>query len=165
MASIWDTPEGKLGKEGEEWVLEWRRKNNIYVMPATDYSGADGTKVPMIRTWNKNLILPDFYCAKNGASWWDEAKAKSNSLKWRMEGGREYHGIEERQLHHYQEVNQITGLPVGLVVYEKSTRTYLYLPNFLSIEPTYLGSGRIESGASTGTMMVNYPRDAFKEVG
>ena len=31
MASLWDTPEGKLGKEGENWVLKWRRDAGIYV--------------------------------------------------------------------------------------------------------------------------------------
>tara|TARA_Y100000310_G_scaffold190269_1_gene190192 strand:- start:104 stop:622 length:519 start_codon:yes stop_codon:yes gene_type:complete len=164
MASIWDTPEGKLGKEGENWVLKWRRDAGIYVMPATDYSGTDGTHAPMIRTWREKIVLPDFYCAKGGVSWWDEAKSKSEPLKWRMHGGKLYHGIEKRQLGHYLRVNEITGLPVGLVVYEQCSGTYLYLKNFLHIEPVVLGNGRIKGGASDGAEMVNYARSDFKEI-
>jgi hypothetical protein len=162
MADFWDTPEGKLGKDGELAVLSWRRKSNTYVMPASEYSGKDDTRAPMICTLKERVILPDFLCAKNGRTWWDEAKAKSKALSWRNHGGKKYHGIEKRQYHHYRAIRRITGLPVGLIIYEKDTGTLLYLKDFLDRRPADLGCVRIRNGKSSGTHMVNWARDDFR---
>ena len=164
MSTIWDTPDGKLGKEGEDAILALFRDKGIYVMPASDYNGKDGTVAPMIRTHRDNLILPDFYCAKSGRSWWVEAKAKSAPLHWRKTDTL-YHGVDTKQLNHYIHVCEITGLPMWLVVYEKPSGELLLLKDFLRREPVILGTGRIRGGRSSGVRMSNYKRTWFQEIG
>jgi len=162
---IWSTPEGKLGRAAEEWLLRWLRQRKVFVMPASYYSGKDDTRAPMMRSAADAIVLPDMLCAKDGATWWIEAKAKARPLEWRKHGGAKYHGIERRHYNHYSAIVATTGLRVHLVVFEESTSTFLYLPDLAHARPVDLGSTRIETGKNAGTAMINFRRDDFTAFG
>lgn len=160
MDDIINTPEFKMGREAEGLLIEWMRRR-YYVISIRDYNGTDLTLVPTTRSADDSIVLPDLLCSSGGESWWVECKAKSDPLCWHKEGGVLYHGIERRLLNHYVRIKAITGLRVDLVILEAG-EVFLYLRDLVSAKGKILGTGRMESGKSLGTAMINYRRDMFE---
>lgn len=162
--TFWEDSDGaKLGHEAEHQLVGWIRSRGVYVLPATDFS-LDATKPPKISCQDRDLVMPDFLCAKEGRCWWIEAKAKSGPLRWRNHNGREYHGFTYRHFVDYQEIAKQFGMRIDLIILESSTGTWLYGKDMLSMDQYDLGTGSIEAGASAGTRMVNFLRSDFVDI-
>jgi hypothetical protein len=160
----WNDPEAKLGKDAENKLLIFLRKRFL-VLSARDYSGCDGTHAPMMISCDTKIILPDFMCAKDGRSWWVEAKAKTESILWRTGpyAGMNFHGIDQRQFDHYRDISVITGMRISLVVFDKSKNQFLYLEDLIGSDGVILGDGTMKKG-NQRIKMINFRVAEFENL-
>jgi len=161
MGSFWDTKSGKLSIRGEDVYLGWMR-SGVFAWSARDYNGKDGSVAPMIKSATEGIVLPDFFCAWLGTSWWIEVKYKTIRLYWKNHSCY-YIGIESRLLSDYSRIAFETGLRCDLVVYCADVRKWFYLPDVPTVTPSDLGCEGIRTGDSAGTPMSNYYIEWFTE--
>lgn len=125
------------------------------MIPSYDYSGEDGNKAPKLHGAFTSFVIPDLDVAKDGRRIWIEVKTKTDATYTRITGRME-HGIPLRHFESYKQVEEITGCPVYLVVYEVKSGEVLI--GKLSILETV---ARYSRSRVMGDM-VFFPRDAFK---
>lgn len=101
-------------------VAQELQRQGYFVLPSYDYSGDDGNKSPRLQGDVAQYVVPDLDVSRNGKRMWVEVKTKSRPSIGRRSGKPE-HGIDGRHLSHYLKVQEITGCPVYVVVYETAT--------------------------------------------
>jgi hypothetical protein len=101
--------------------------------------------------------VPDLDISKDGVRRWAEVKTKAAATYTRVTGRYE-HGVPKRHYESYLKVQEITGCPVWLFVYEENTGTILCgrLDDLARVRREYVGDKMSRGG------MVFFPRSAFK---
>lgn len=115
-----DTEEFKRGRRGEQVVSELLKACGYYIIPSYDYGGEDGDKAPKLQGAQHGYAVPDLDAAHSGRRRWVEVKTKTHAIEYRKKKELR-HGIENRLLEHYREVQRITGCPVDICIYELSS--------------------------------------------
>jgi len=151
-----DTPEFLRGRNGEQLVAELVMRRGGFVIPSYDYSGSDN-KAPRMQGLRDSHILPDLDVSKRGTRVWIEVKTKAAASYTRITKRLE-HGIHRRHWDEYRKVQQITGTPVWLVIYEEATG------DVLAQAMDELDGCRREAKGMAPGGMVFFPRDAFKVI-
>ncbi len=154
------SPEFQQGCTGERRVAEELQRRGWYIVPSYDYSGADGDKAPRLQGLKISYVIPDLDGAKLGERRWFEVKTKTAATFTRV-SQRHEHGISRKHYESYKRVEQITGTPVWLVIYELSTDEILWCP--LDRLPTPRVSTMRKLG-DPGEDMVYFPRSAFRQL-
>ncbi len=121
-----ETPEFQKGRTGERIVADFLQGLGYYIIPSYDYAGEDGDKAPKLQGLTAGFAVPDLDIAREGKRKWCEVKTKQ-SASWTRITNRFEHGIPERHLRNYLKVQEITGTPVYLVVYEQDTSLLLVI--------------------------------------
>lgn len=109
----------KLAKP--EWLGLFGEAIWCRVLAAAGWHYVSLTKIceggaPLARGKDTKLILPDFEAYQGGKNVFVEAKAKTTSIVYRKKK-QERHGINERNYHHYTQIQRVSGKPccIGLV--------------------------------------------------
>lgn len=103
-----------LGKFGEAiWKRVLANSGWHYISLANIEDGG----APMARGNGGNIILPDFDAFRDGESVYVEAKAKTQSIRFRK-ANQERHGINERNWNHYRQIERTTGKPCCIAIVE-----------------------------------------------
>ena len=151
------SPEFKKGRTGEQLIAGMLQKQGWYVIPSYDYSGEDGDKAPKLEGVDNAYPVPDLDISKGGSRRWAEVKTKAAATYTHITKRLE-HGIPKRHFESYLKVQEITGCPVSLFVYEEDTGEVLYgsLDELAKVKRDYAG-GKMSKGG-----MAFFPRDAMK---
>ena len=155
QASFRDDPKFNMGRTGEKTVAEILQRRGWYIIPSYDYSGEDGDKAPKLHGAFNSYVIPDLDASKEGLRIWVEVKTKTAATYTRITRRLE-HGIPYRHFRSYREVEQITGCPVYLVVYEIETGEVL-AGRLVELEK----NARYSDSTVMGKMIF-FPRDVFK---
>lgn len=157
--NIWDTPEGKLGRAGEDLIRKWLKDEGYFVVPA-GYIENGGA--PMLEGWIRSHVLPDLMSFKNSKGTWVEVKTKTrptfNRNRNRME-----HGIPARHWRDYLQVELETGITGALAVLEAGVG-HILLADLSGIKPSAVimdGTGTIKA---YGEPMVFFNNDSFTRI-
>lgn len=150
-----DCPEFWRGRSGEKVVAALLNRRGFFVVPSYDYSGEDD-KAPKMHGPDADHVLPDLDLARLGRRYWGEVKTKAEPTFHRLTGRWE-HGICLRLWREYWRVQEITGAPVYLFVYEESSGDVLTrsLAKLDAAKRVYAGGRMGRHG------MVFFPRSAF----
>jgi hypothetical protein len=150
------TEEFRRGRNGEQRVADWLKRDGWLIIPSYDFSANDDHP-PRMEGHTQRFIIPDLDASKSGRRVWAEIKTKAGPLLHRASGILE-HGIPLRHYQQYLQVELETGCAVFLFIYEESSEALLYQ------KLSELGPPRIYSGdkMSFGGMAF-WPRDNFKQ--
>jgi hypothetical protein len=148
-------PEFLRGRAGERVVAAWLMKRGCYVIPSYDYGGEDGDKAPALQGLWTGHPVPDLDVSHGGNRFWVEVKTKREPTFHRISGTYQ-HGINNRLIKHYREVQSITGCPCWLFIYEELS--CWLLGELLDV----LGMPRVAK--CFGTPMAYWPRERFREL-
>lgn len=102
-------------REWEVRLARWVRSRGWFVVPTYDFSGKGEDKAPKLLApiGQRDLVLPDLQCFRNGELQWLECKWKARADRYRI-GGYDVTGISKRLFDHYQQVQKATGARVVL---------------------------------------------------
>jgi hypothetical protein len=148
------------GQAAERLVATFLRDERGYhILPAYDYSGADGEKAPKIQGATEGIIVPDLGMAKAGSLKWAEVK-----YKWRPTFTRATrslnHGIGRRKWCHYVRFQEKTGQRVWIFIVEGCSQKLLFERLDLLGPPNYIYRfDKMDPGG-----MVFWPRASFGSV-
>lgn len=145
-----------MGADGEQVVKNLLIQNGWLIIPSYAYTGPGDDKAPRMEGMNTYYIIPDLDICRLGTRRWIEVKTKTEatftSITQRLE-----HGIPLRHYYHYFEVQNATGCPVWLFVYELKTKAILYA----SLNALIYSVRKYEGGKMNRGGMAFFPRDAF----
>jgi len=113
------TPEFLLGESGEDVVIAFLKSKGWHIVPSRDYNkDKGGSKAPCLQGETTGFILPDLdiSCPRRGRRW-VEVKTY-NTSPFNRAHKINVHGVNVRHYRDYRSVEQITGAPVWLFVYE-----------------------------------------------
>lgn len=113
MTRFRDKPEYQRGVDFEKALSRYLQKLGWGVLPVYDYSGAEDKAPVMHCGSSEGLILPDFFIAKAGKTFWAEAKRKDHADYTWITGHHET-GINRRPYEHYCAVKKLSGIDVYL---------------------------------------------------
>lgn len=111
----------KRGQQSELTIRDWLEKQGYAVVPAYEKEPGD-FKGPRMFSADGDLVLPDLFACRGGASMWVEAKDKSG-FTWHRKTGEWTTGIDERVYLDYLKVAQKSGLPVWLFFLQRGLPT------------------------------------------
>lgn len=152
------TTEYKLGHDGELVIKQLLIDNGWLVIPSYAYTGKGNDKSPRLEGMNCFYVIPDLDVCKAGTRRWIEVKTKSKADFTRLTQRFE-HGIPLRHYRHYFDVQDATGCPVWLFVYELNTKSILYASlNALSYVARIYEGPKMSNGG-----MAFFPRDNFTD--
>ncbi len=107
--------ERERGKGAEIAVSGQYQREGRFVLPSYDYSGDGDNKAPILQCGNRRLILPDLLTfLPGGRKEWVEVKLKDETTLYRKTQTIET-GLSLRHFHHYQQVQQVTGIEVSIL--------------------------------------------------
>jgi hypothetical protein len=150
------TPEFLKGSNGEQVIKNLLIQNGWLVIPSYAYTGPGDDKAPRMEGMNTYFIIPDLDICKLGTRRWIEVKTKEKPIFTRITQRFE-HGIPLRHYYHYFEVQEASGCPVWLFVYEKQAGAILYASlNVLSYTVRKYTGDKMSRGG-----MAFFPRDSF----
>ena len=156
MPTLRESQEFKRGRSGEKAIAGFLKSRGCFIVPSYDYSGEDGNKAPKMEGEHFSFVIPDLDVANGGKRFWAEVKTKWEATLHRKSQTWE-HGISLRHYRHYQRVEQETGAPVWLFVFEERSG------EILAAKLSCLGPPRIYDGGKMGRDgMAFWPRDQFK---
>jgi hypothetical protein len=156
MTSLRDSDEFRRGRSGERVIAELLKRRGWFIVPAYDFAGEEGEKVPKMEGLTAAFILPDLDISKGGDRRWAEVKTKTAATLHRRSGVSE-HGIAIRHLQHYRSVESETGCEVWIFIVEENTRLAL------CARLKDLGPGRQYDGPKMSRGgMVFWPRASFR---
>ena len=110
----------KRGSAGERLVAALLQSRGWFILPAYDYSGEGGNTAPRLQGELAGYVAPDILAARNGKCIWVEVKTKEHADYTRVTDRME-HGFSLRHLEAYRGIQEITGIPVWLAIYEEDT--------------------------------------------
>ncbi len=158
------------GRMGERLVCGWMKSQGWGVIPTYEYTGEGGDKAPKLMFESRGLVIPDLDVMRDGGRHWCEVKTYYHAPKNHLMG-LPVHGIEQRLLDEYTDVQEASGCQVLLAVLEVQTGDLLMqsLLRFLNgSRPCDCGCalGRrcrapLKNGPKNGRY---YPRKNFKPV-
>jgi hypothetical protein len=92
------------------------RARGWHVLPTYDFSGKGDDKAPKLLApaGQRDLVMPDLQCFRNGEVRWIECKWKARA-DFNIKRGYYVTGISLRLADHYERVNQMTGADVFLL--------------------------------------------------
>jgi hypothetical protein len=105
------------GLLGESIIVRWLNQQGCHVLPAYEIEQSQA-KGPRLFTAKQQLISPDLLCWHGCEQFWIEAKTKS-AFTWHRLSETWQTGIDRRHWHHYQQVQEIMGIPVWLLFLHK----------------------------------------------
>lgn len=151
-----ETPQFKLGAEGEQIVKKLLLENGWLIIPSYAYTGPGQDKAPRMEGMNTFFVIPDLDICKLGRRRWVEVKTKTEA-SWTHVTQKFEHGIPLRHYYHYLEVQRATGCPVWLFVYELAAKILLYSSlNALIYDVRIYDGPKMSRGG-----MAFFPRDSF----
>jgi hypothetical protein len=143
----------KFGTEGEQTVEEWLKGRGFYVVRLCTIRNYDGTGAPMLMGSACNLILPDLQVLDpmmQKPPAYVEVKHKTQApLNYKL-GHVPVHGIGQWNWKQYQRVEQMTGVPVWLLILEHLTGELLALRTSVPPDDCFGGSAK---GVDEGGMV------------
>jgi hypothetical protein len=157
--SIWSTPEGQLGRRGEEIVCEALMRLGWKINKQSRY---DTKCAPAIYDINGFwAVLADINGCKEGTRRWFEVKSKTKA-EWVVIRKWEGHGIAKANLDYYSKLQEETGTEVWIMIYELSTNDILSAPldSLLSGPSHHFNTEKSLDRQKGGN--VNFPRDQFR---
>ena len=153
-------PEFQEGRAGEMLTADWlMRRRDCYIIPSYDYAGNGHNKAPRLQGLWTGYVIPDLDVCGTTRRFWAEVKVKSKP-NYRYTTNTYEHGINNHLIEHYRSVQLISGSPVLLFIYEKSSRWLLTAKLDSLPEPRF---GR-ERGDEGGALLANWNRDFFTEL-
>lgn len=156
---IQDTLIFRQGRELEQEIARQMKQRGYSVMRCYDLDVDGKHKAPMLEGPYKGLRLPDLQVSFFGKTDWRECKRKSQAT-YTYSAGEYEHGFGLRCYRDYVAVQEISGLPVYLMIGERSTGEIL----FQSLEK--LGPPRVYEGPVMDPGgMAFWPREMFDKWG
>lgn len=148
----------KRGRNGEEVVAQLLMENGWHIIPSYDFTGDDANKAPRLKGKGSHFAIPDLDISRDGERLWAEVKTKEKP-DWYRKGQAWVHGMSLRLWNGYKRVQEITGTPVWIYVYEEESGWVIrQLLDRLAIGAReYIGTKMGQDG------MVFFERDSFRE--
>jgi hypothetical protein len=115
----------KLGEEGEYVVFVLLRTFGYHLRKVPSYK--ELSSAPVISHIDGDVVLPDIELPKEEA--YTEVKSRTEACEWKnMETGEieHRHAIKQRLWKHYERCEEITGYPVYIALYERSSGEVLF---------------------------------------
>ena len=114
-----DTEEWRIGDIAQRRWCAHLADRGALVLPTHELEdNAPGTKAPMLLAGESLMVAPDALVFYPGGAMWYEIKAKSRPDKYRIKNRWE-HGIDYANAMEYRAVQDRSGLPVVIVLYEE----------------------------------------------
>ena len=128
MISFDELPTTQMGKSGEKYIISTLKNAGYHFFKCTDAIDSDARseweKAPKLHGPTNSYVFPDLQVFKNREINLVEIKTKTKPTYYRKRE-KNQHGIDLRHYNSYLKVKDITGLPVWLIVYEKSSQDIL----------------------------------------
>jgi hypothetical protein len=104
-----------LGRSWELALGSWLRARKWFLLPAYDFSGADGDKAPKLAGHGERVAVPDLLAFKGDARAWVEVKYRQHAVEYRKLREMRTGLVPRRLWDNYLRTQQITGIPVWMV--------------------------------------------------
>lgn len=149
----------RRGREGEAAVARYLQKQGWFIVWTCDFSAGD-TKAPELEGESDRYVLPDLCCYRGGERMWAEVKTRQESTIHKA-SRRVEHGFSFRHYQHYKRIEEITGTPVVVFVFEVDSGQLLFrrLRNLTPNMRVYEGSAMDRGGTAF------FLRDDFRRAG
>lgn len=162
QTSFRETEEFQRGRAGERLVADYLQRKGWYVIPSYDYSGEE-EKAPRLEGLSEYHVVPDLDVSRDGERRWAEVKTKTAATFTHITQQLE-HGVAKRHFENYQRVQEITGCPVYVFIYEEQSGALLVAClDSLAVHESRRES-RMKKGGCRQEQMIYFARSAFTEV-
>jgi len=117
------SPEDLLGRQGEDCVRDYLRKQGFYVLEANEINKLGA---PMASNQGDSIILPDLLTMKDGVSKWCEVKTKSHPAPPPWDKTLLQHGISTKHFENYLKIETESHITGWLYIVEIESKCLLY---------------------------------------
>lgn len=146
------------GHTAELNIAELMTRLGWQVNPTYNYTGAEDNKAPRsLARGGPEYVLPDLQVWRSREMRWVEVKSKASANPRRV-GNFLEHGIDKRHWDDYVAIDQTSGAPVYLCVFEENTG-HILIATVAHLAASAPREGMLHG--NRGSLMINWRRSSF----